>query len=279
VVPCGQVRLTFKDQANDEDGFYLYRTNNSTPPSPTGAGSPYLLQTFGPSAGVSGILTHTYTPTPSGTVYYYWASAYNAVGESSLLEFAGLADTICAANLSTSDKDIVAINGDVLGFNQCGITDSLPAGTKLKLNDILKFSINLCNTGNLQASTITLTDNLLNLKQPPGGWNAKYDSGSGEVNIASVGINLSVTGSPPNQRLTFTGIPNIPAGGALPSIRRITFEGQLAIPTGYSAATGRMQNCFRADYNNGSGMTFTSACTPILPFQTGPGIPTIIEVP
>ena len=73
------VTITWTDASTDETGFYVYRNTTNTTTGAT------LLSTLG--AGVQ-TYTDNATNNPSappaiGTVYYYWVSAYNGVGESS----------------------------------------------------------------------------------------------------------------------------------------------------------------------------------------------------
>ena len=73
------VTITWTDASSNETGFYVYRNTTNTTTGAT------LLSTLG--AGVQ-TYTDNATNNPSappaiGTVYYYWVSAYNGVGESS----------------------------------------------------------------------------------------------------------------------------------------------------------------------------------------------------
>jgi hypothetical protein len=73
------VTITWTDASSNETGFYVYRNTSNTTTGAT------LLSTLG--AGVQ-TYTDNATNNPSappaiGTVYYYWVSAYNGVGESS----------------------------------------------------------------------------------------------------------------------------------------------------------------------------------------------------
>ena len=73
------VTITWTDASSDETGFYVYRNTTNTTTGAT------LLSTLG--AGVQ-TYTDNATNNPSappaiGTVYFYWVSAYNGVGESS----------------------------------------------------------------------------------------------------------------------------------------------------------------------------------------------------
>ncbi|MEK7161542.1 MAG: hypothetical protein AAB729_02525 [Patescibacteria group bacterium] len=237
----------------------------------------------GPVAGdriKQGATGNSYVDTTAPGLYYYWVTSVVTGLESVFVAPTTGSNPFglnaCIPNLTSSDKDIVAINGNGFYTSNCNGTDSLPAGTQLSLGDKIKFSINLCNSGSAVATGMFVTDRLTNLIMPPGGWNAKFNDGSGEVPIASKGITLSVTGTAPSEILTFKKIPNLPKPGATPpSVRRITFEAKLSVPTNFTASSARFQNGFIATYNEGT----ISRYTPLMQFYTGKGIPTIIEIP
>ena len=266
-VVCDTVKIAWSDNSSNETGFYVYLDADNN------VGNGYI-QRYTTAVNAT---TQTITPPTNNGAYYYFVSAFNAGGESAIIpaDNNAISAQACVANLTTSDKDIVAINGSNIGSglgNQCNSsTEPLPASTQLNLGDKVKFSINLCNSGTLVAGSISLIDSLTNLIIPSTGWNAKYDSGSGEVAISSVGISLAEGGTNPNKTLTFSGIPNVPA----PATRRITFEAKLSIPAGFSAISARFQNGFTVTYNAG----VISKFTPLILFYTGKSVPTIIEIP
>lgn len=225
-----------------------------------------------------GATGNSYSDVSAPGLYYYWVTSVVAGSESAFR-----APTVgsnpfglnaCAPNLSSSDKDITAVNDSAISTSNCNGTDSIPASVQLSLNDKIKFAINLCNSGSAAATGMTVTDRLTNLAMPSTGWNAKYNDGTGDKPILA--SNISVTGSAPNQIITFKNIPNLPKPGAVPpAIRRITFEAKLSVPTNFSASSARFQNGFTATYKEGS----ISKYTPLIQFYTGKGIPTIIEIP
>lgn len=225
-----------------------------------------------------GATGNSYSDVSAPGLYYYWVTSVVAGSESAFR-----APTVgsnpfglnaCAPNLSSSDKDITAVNDSAIPTSNCNGTDSIPASVQLSLNDKIKFAINLCNSGSAAATGMTVTDRLTNLAMPSTGWNAKYNDGTGDKPILA--SNISVTGSAPNQIITFKNIPNLPKPGAVPpAIRRITFEAKLSVPTNFSASSARFQNGFTATYKEGS----ISKYTPLIQFYTGKGIPTIIEIP
>lgn len=258
---CGMVRITWVDNSNNETGFKIYRDG-------------VLITTVATTnqVGTGGVMTYDYT-TPDNNPHAYSVAATNGAGDSSQVTVTspgGIASVPCTPNLTSSDKDIVGINGKKIGTglgNQCGGTDALPASVSLKDGDLIKFSINICNTGTLAASGITVTDTMVNLVLPTTGWNAKYDDGTGEKPLSNFGITTSYVGN----QLTFSNIPNVPVG----TTRRITFNAQLSKPVGFTGQSARFQNGFSITSN---ALT-ASGNTPLLPFYTGTGDSSIIEVP
>jgi len=269
-VACEYIRLAWTDNSTNETGFKIYKDGVYLATAPASS----------PASATGGTLTYNFAPGDLNA-HNYTVAATGSGGDSAQVSLQNnpISAIACVANLNTSDKDIVAINGVNIGTglgNQCSGTDTLPVGTQLNLGNKVKFSINLCNSGTAPATGITVTDRMTNLIMPSGGWNAKYDSGTGEAPIASAGITLAVSGTAPNQILTFTNVPNVPAAGdPPPAIRRITFEAQLSIPVNFSATSARFQNSFTATYNAGT----INKNTPLILFFTGQGIPIIIEVP
>jgi len=209
--------------------------------------------------------------------YYYWIQASGAGGTAhTAISGNTIASIACTADLSSSDKDIISKNGTAINYVNTGgppqacnhSTDSVPTSTTFSLGNVLSFQINLCNninTSKATASNITVTDTLLNLQIPSSGWNAKYNG---------VSITPTVTGSAPNQVLTFNLTAyTIPKN----TVSTITFDAQL-----FTAATGnssRFENTFSISYNNGASQITQNGNTPLLPFYIGSSAPVIKEVP
>jgi hypothetical protein len=260
---CGKITVGWSTVAGAT--YNIYRNTSGNPP------------TVGDRIK-QGATGNSYVDSSAPGVYYYWVTSVL-----SGIESAYTAPTVgsnpfslnaCIPNLSSSDKDIVAINGFGFTTGTCNGTDPLPSGTQLNLGDKVKFSLNFCNSGSAAATGLTITDKLTNLIMPTGGWNAKFNDGSGDVPIAA--SNISVTGTAPNQVITFKNVPDVPKPGAVPpAVRRITFEAVLSVPTNFSASSARFQNGYTAVYNEGTVNRFT----PLIQFYTGKGIPTIIEIP
>ena len=246
----------------------------------------------------SGLTSLTWTNSVSAGIYYYWVSAVVGGVETAKVapnSGANLNPTAVLAcgsgNLNTSDKDIIGINGTAYSSNNCGGTDPLSGGVNLKLNDVVTFQINLCNDGGTgTSSNITIRDTLTNLVKPStksdfnayyNGIKLTYDGAVAGSSCTPSGNNrYCAFGTVPNQTLVFnlTGTANnVPSG-----LRRaLTFEAQLAIPTGYTQSTARFQNSFIIGYNRSAGVAATTpiSSTPLILFNTGKGVPIIIEIP
>ena len=270
---CSYIRLEWTDASTNETGFKIYRSAINNFGSATLV-SPTITSTTGGQTGqIYGIDESMGANT---TPYYYWVTAYNASGESGPL-YLGLVGAVgCGSNLVTSNKEIIAINGNnVAGANTylCqGQTN--PLGSNLINNgDVLEFAINACNnsaSSNSTATVSTIVDNLTNLVIPtksPGDWSARYCQGS---NCKSV--TPSVSGSTPNQSLTFTINKDIPWGTtAAPGV--LIFYAQVA---GASSASNynRFQNNAIINYNSTSQVVNT----PLILFYSGNQSPTRTEV-
>jgi hypothetical protein len=246
------------------------------------------LPTWGPDFTESTGLfpPHTDSGLAAGTPYYYWVTAVGFGGESGYTPApsnatGGITPVSCSnpGNLSTSDKDIVSINGNNVtpAPSQCNGTDALPASDTINLADSLGFQINLCNSGTGTSSNITLTDNMINLIAPTAGWNVKYN---GVALSQGGGVNqYQVSGSTPNQSLTvnLSGTSIVGGGGG-----HLTYQAQTAVPGGFTGNVARFQNSFCISYASTSNASILSqACnnTPLLPFYIGNGSPIIKEVP
>jgi hypothetical protein len=286
---CGIVRLEWTDNSTNEDSFRLYKSTVNTFPGTPGL---FVIVTSTTKAATAQTYGYDYNLGSDTTAYYYWITAYNnAGGESSPASLgSSVAAYSCVANIGDSDKDIVSVNyvpvigSDSLPPHACNAsTDPLPAGTFLNVGDNLGFKINLCNDYGLVPITgITVTDTMSNLQIPSApGWNAKYNGNPLTYDGACAATpnpavnHYCVSGTAPNQILTFNltaSSDNILAG----NIANLTFTAQLKVPSGTTQNQSRFQNSFSINYNSGLNLTKS---TPWLPFYTGKGNPSIIEVP
>ena len=111
-----------------------------------------------------------------GAKYFYWVQSIGSTGATpaDVNSFDGATPSACQADLSPSDKNLQAINGVSQPHDDCDYNQfqGAPQSKTLKNGDILTFNINLCNLkGSNDATAVIVTDNLLNLDSPPGGFN------------------------------------------------------------------------------------------------------------
>ena len=163
-------------------------------------------------------------------------------------------------SFANTDKDITSINGIAITNGSCnGGTDSI-AKTFASADEV-SFKVNLCNTGSSPASNIVITDELINLAVPSGGWNAEYDG------VAIVPVE---SGTSPNQTLTFTLPGTVTAG----STKSLTFDAVVTPPAPITNTIYRFQNIARISTANGS---WTSS-TPLYLFYAGSRVPSKQEI-
>ena len=275
---CGKITLKWQPGAN-ATSYNIYRD--------THLGAPVIL-----ASNIGNVLTYTDSTAVAGTFYDYWVES---VGNSTKVAAntnatGGLSPISCSnGNLTTSDKDITAVNGNsVASASACNSsTNALPASTTLRLGDILTFNINLCNN-NAQstgpASNLSVVDTLVNLIKPTAGWNMKYyPPAAGVINLTEVagspGPNqFQVTGAVPNQTLTINLTGQSITNG---TFGYLSFNAQLAVPSGFAGQTARFQNGFTVNYNKAPAAPAApvSSFSPLLLFSTGSKAPVIIEIP
>jgi hypothetical protein len=258
-VACDNVKLSWTDQSSNETGFKIFMDGN-------------LIHTT-----AANVTEYTYTP-PDNNPHNYFIASTNAAGDSAQVPAGNnpVSSVICQSNLNGSSKVLTKVNGAV--FN--------PSVTSLKKGDKVEFTITLSNSGTLPATKIFIMDTFTNLKIPSGGLNAVYHIGASDYTITqgadTSGHYLVKGGSEPNQTVKFnlTGSTyNVPAqSGSNPSMRTLTFEAEIAVPTGYIGLNSRMQNVGIINYIGGPSPTKTVA-TPLYIFLVGDSPPVIIEIP
>jgi hypothetical protein len=271
--PAG-VKVTWNSGAN-ATSYNIYR-------SPHGQSAGAALATVGN--------VNSYNDTTAVGKNDYWVQS---VGNATLVPAdqnnSGTSPNTCSGggnvNLLTSDKDIIAINGNTVlsSGNQppqsCNATtDILPVDNYLNIGDVLTFQISLCNTGTDPATGITVNDVMVNLQQAGGNWNAKYNGQAliydGATNSGLVN-HYHVTGTSPNQTLVFN-LTSSADDVAVNSAGTLTYNAQLFAPQDTSGNIGRFSNQFTAYFNPSQSV---ARATPLLPFSLGKGIPTIREIP
>jgi hypothetical protein len=153
-----------------------------------------------------------------------------------------------------------------------GQTNPLSSSVLLNPGDVLSFQINVCNnngSSNATATVNTIVDTLSSLVIPSqGGWNAKYcQAGNCFTPVIS-----SITGTAPNQVLTFTIGKDVPFGStAAPGI--LTFDAQVFVSG--NTVYGHVQNSAIINYNGSSNKIVN---TPPVIFYNGSQLPTRQEV-
>lgn len=269
---CNSITLNWTDNSGGAAAFKIYKDG-------------VLLTTT-----AVGATTYTFNPGDNNNHTYTIAATQNGI-DSPTVNIGTVASISCASNMLDSTKTIETINGAAMpAHNLCGGTNSLPAGTVFNQNDVVTFSVNLCNDQGFSAATgITVTDTLVNLQKPSGGWSPKYNGSA----VAYSGTCASATAVPAAsgasghycdfdsssaQMFTFHLNFNLSAAGSnIPAraTKSITMQGQVGVPDTYSGSYPRFQNSFIANYNSG----VARSQTPLLLFNIGSGKPTIIEIP
>jgi len=263
---CRQMTINWNEANGGADSFNIYRNTNSTQPNVT-------------DTLATGVTSNSYTDTTTPGSYYYWVSAIKGGNASSLVAAQNNPTSVvdCQASLANSDKDIIAVNGRQLytnpnlpNGNPCNNqTDPLPPGTTFRVGDTVTFEINVCNNqGQGDATSIIVTDDLINLVQPDSGWSALYNGSP---------ITPTASGTTPSQTLVF----NLPGTVAKNTASKLVFSSKLAVPNNFSGYFMRFQNSFTINYRDASNQPASvSSYTPLFLFFNGnTSIPTILELP
>ncbi len=189
-VPCGAIKVTFTPSPDvppwNNGGTTLYRDGfyaNSGPPT---LGTLY--------DGVVAGSPHSYTVRASKEtspgVWEY--SDFVTATPSSIVSNA------CSGNFSTSDIDFVQIDSTGVASSLCSGETELPTNVTLKEGSVVRFRINLCNSGSQAASDVSFSSQLTNLFNPR--------------NFSYVGCSPIPSSS--GTSLSFSNIGTIAAGGA-----------------------------------------------------------------
>jgi hypothetical protein len=287
---CGQIRVTWTDNSQGEQGFKIYRntTNNSATATLITPGPNFIPSTSVNTTGTS----YAYIDTsPQPGFNYYWITSYAAAVESNKDQGAtGSVDNAsCEAKLDNSNKDIFSVNGvnsttldPTATMNTCS-GNEYPKNVSYKAGDELQFNINLCNdapaSGGKAATSIVIEDTLINLEPAlgktanvtdPASWKASINGG---LSIGSITV---VSGSVPNNlKLRFTITGSLPANNAA----TLKLSAKVAFPDNFSGTSSRFQNSASINYtkdNFGNPGTTVNKSTPLLLFVNGSG-PSKIE--
>jgi hypothetical protein len=143
-------------------GYNIYRSTDGT-----------VWQLIAPPSPVNNA-TFSYTDHPPLGNYYYAVTALNGAAESTKRSAGPAAVHPCEPNLANSDKDITAvspvgIDTKFTNIESCNAVSDpvvLNGGKSFKVDDIVTFQINICNTGDEAALGVTVPDTLSNLSAP-----------------------------------------------------------------------------------------------------------------
>ncbi len=165
---CGKIDVNWVyNGPPTADGFEVYRAYNSS-------SGPWSL--ISPLLG-SGIRTFR-DNSPAATSNYYYVKAYHDGLTADSVPTGPVAVNPCAANLDTSDKDLIQlqrgssiINTVAKPAEDCnGPTNpdifKLPGNGIFRSGDIVTFKVNVCNSGNQVLSGISVQDTMANLTSP-----------------------------------------------------------------------------------------------------------------
>jgi uncharacterized protein Veg len=184
-----------------------------------------------------------------------------------VLDTKSLTGTIPAvSNLSTSNKDITAVNGTVVSYSATDGTAQANVGTSpIAENTPISFAIHIRNTGTAAAvGNFTVTDVLTNLVQPTGGWNTTTPASQGYVSLTCNGVACApntytlsaVSYNAGTKTITFTVTS---AGGSLASgsFMSVNYKALPSGPTGTNANIFRFSNVAAIQLNG----TTVADCT------------------
>ena len=250
-VQCGHVQLRW-NAINGADGYYLYKTTDTT----------NILQGGNPWVTISNSGTTTYDWIPDQGYYYYIKAYSNANGISSLngpANGALVSATPCSADFSPSDKVLDQVNGKNYTFTSTCIASQAGSVPYIINGNVATFSINLCNHGEISATSVTVKDTPTNVLNPR--------------NFRCTGCTGSMTESVNGNSVTFSNIGSI----APNAIVQIMFDGDVTAPAGADpAGESRMENVANLSFttslasdNSGCKGTGTDSAHPCT-LDTGP---------
>jgi hypothetical protein len=163
-----------------------------------------------------------------------------------------------APNASLSDKDIVAVNGTInpTASSANGISD-IPPRVNFKAGDLVRFKINIFNSGQIAFKNVRVDDTMFHAKAAPDP-KVQFDGCTGRSSVSGNGVGV-----------TFTLNDSIEPS----TICSISFDTIVTAPPGVTEGIDRFQN---VGVITGDGISKTVK-TPFLLFTIGK-IPTKEEV-
>jgi uncharacterized repeat protein (TIGR01451 family) len=184
----------------------------------------------------------------------------------SLLDTKSLTGSILAtSDLSTSNKDIVAVNGGAVSYTPTdGAAEANVGNTAIPESTPITFAIHVRNTGTAAVTgDITITDTLTNMVKPTAGFSENLTCNG----VACVGYSLlTPVYNSGAKTITFTIHPT--SGSLAPgNFMSVRYTVLPIGPTGVSATIFRFTNQASISYNSGAN---TVNCTglPVCPLQT-----------
>lgn len=266
--PCGQVKITWV-ASGGSDTYNIYRNTAS---DPNNGGSVLIA---------SGYVGNSYLYTvPQGVQYYYFVKSVDQYGNVSDYSQAGQGSALsCNADLSTSDIELVSINGvsNSPTPSDCNRnTQSFsPAPGLLRRGNKITFKVNICNSGGVDfvsssSTPLKITSTMANLSFSPSDavtYNCGGCTGSYQLTPG--------TGTTPDSIVFTINNGTLPKQSSNnPSVWSVTFSATTRIPTSSSASIFRFNH--RADLQAGS--INNSYSTPYYFFYFSQAYPIIKEV-
>ncbi len=201
----------------------------------------------------------TYTDTPSTGNYYYAVTAMNGASESAKKSGGPVYVRPCTPNLSTSDKDIIAVSPVGMSSSSQACSGehepvTLNGNKSFKVGDLVTFKINVCNSGDSPVTGVVVRDTLTNLSDVSG---ISYSGCSaGSHSLVSGGVDFTVG--------------DVSAGGTC----SITFTAKVTKP-GTTSSFYRFQNRAIIDSTN---LADKMVSTPLYQFTDTSGNPDRNEI-
>ena len=295
---CGIITVTFTNWLDTAqippapEGYRLYRSNTGPQDSPpqsyswsqvtliTG-GSPKVTKGDG-SISYDWRFVEDQGPFAAGGHYYYAVTSYKS-GAESIKTIASPARipspsscNVPVPNLSGSDKQVIAVKGITNppgASTSCGgKTEVIDVnGGKLNIGDIVRFKIEICNSGTADinpknSDPLIVTDKFKNFKVPASGLKLKYNGGNCD---ASSGCKVDIASSD----LTFTLTKGVLQQGG--HVWTLTFDLQLGAPAGTTSDLVLAQNTGQITFGS---LKQSFATPPYIVFLPNNNVPRQYEI-
>lgn len=261
---CGVIGLSWTAGSN-ATAYNIYRTDSSN--NTVEIASQYSGTSYNDSSGAS------------GTPYTYTIRSYSQFGTSAPVTFSPSPISIipCEVDLSTSSKQLESVQGQIFPYSSCVNSQGGTAPT-ISTGNILEFRIDVCNTGNIAAKNVSITDiidansNHLLTYNPYGGGTppASVTAGPGPGQETMV-WNLGTINPGQNQTITLFA-QTTAAGSIATQLRLLNSANIYYTTTGSSVSAG---GCVGSFSNSSTPCTVTYG--PV-PFYNGANLPTQQEV-